>query len=192
MVITSTARQNAILRARQALSARPVYLDTETTGLDAKDEIVEISIVDENGSILLEKYVQPKQPIPSEATRIHGITDKDVKGAMQWPILWQTVVRPLLAGRLIVMYNADFDVRMMEQSSTKYGYRFTKNFETFDLLKVYADFRSEWDVKRQSYRYFSLDAAGKHAGIALPNAHRSSADSLLTRALLHHIAEAQA
>ena len=191
MVTSSTARQNAILRSRQALSARPVYLDTETTGLDPKDEIVEISIVDEDGSLMLEKYVRPNQPIPYEASRIHGITDKDVKGAMQWPILWQTI-RPLLAGRLIVMYNADFDVRMMKQSMTKYRLPWNEKFDTFDLLKVYAEFRSEWDMKRQSYRYFSLDAAGKHSGIALPNAHRSSADSLLTRALLHHIAEAQA
>jgi len=191
MVISSTARKNAISRAQQALANRPIYLDTETTGLDDKDEIVEISIVDDDGIILLDKLVRPNQLIPPDATRIHGITNEDVKGAMRWPILWQTV-RPLLAGRLIVMYNADFDVRMMEQSMTNSGFRWIKNFESFDLLKVYAEFRSEWDVKRQSYRYFSLDAAGKHAQIALPNAHRATADSLLTRALLHHIAEAQA
>ncbi|MGD0003036.1 MAG: 3'-5' exonuclease [Anaerolineaceae bacterium] len=191
MVISSSARQNAILRARQALSARPVYLDTETTGLDPKDEIVEISIVDEDGSVLLEKFVRPSMPIPREATRIHGITDENVKSAMPWPILWREV-RPILAGRLIVIYNAEFDLRMMRQSMTKYRQPWNEKFDAFDLMKVYAEFRSEWDVKRQSYHYFSLDAAGKHARIALPNAHRATADSLLTRALLHHIAEAQA
>jgi len=191
MVISSSARQNAILRARQAVSARPVYLDTETTGLDLKDEIVEISIVNEDGSILLDKFVRPIQPIPSEATRIHGITNRDVKSALIWPILWREV-RPLLAGRLIVIYNADFDLRMMKQSMTRYHQPWNEKFDTFDLLKVYAEFRSEWDMKRQSYRYFSLEMAGKHTKIALPNTHRASADSLLTRALLHHIAEAQA
>lgn len=189
MVISSSARQNAILRARQALSARPVYLDTETTGLDPKDEIVEISIVDEDGSVLLAKFVRPGQPIPAEATRIHGITNENVKSAMPWPILWREV-RPLLTGRLIVIYNAEFDLRMMRQSMTKYHQPWNEKFDAFDLLKVYAEFRSEWDMKRQSYHYFSLDAAGKHARIALPNAHRATADSLLTRALLHHIAEA--
>ena len=191
MVISSSARQNAILRARQALANKPLYLDTETTGLESKDEIVEISIIDDDGITLMDKLVCPSQPIPPEATRIHGIKNEDVKGAVRWPILWQTI-RPILAGRLIVMYNADFDVRMMKQSSTKLGFRWDKNFEAFDLLKVYAEFRSEWDPKRQSYRYFSLDAAGKQAQIALPNAHRATADTLLTRALLHHISEAQA
>ena len=191
MVISSSARQNAILRARQALSNKPVYLDTETTGLDPKDEIVEISIVDDDGVVLLDKFVRPSMPIPPEATRIHGITNEDVKGAMPWPILWREV-RPLLYGRLIVMYNADFDVRMMKQSMVKYRQPWNERLDTFDLLKVYAEFRSEWDMKRQSYRYFSLDAAGKQAQIALPNAHRATADTLLTRALLHHISEAHA
>jgi DNA polymerase III epsilon subunit-like protein len=191
MVISSSARQNAILRARQALSNKPVYLDTETTGLDPKDEIVEISIVDDDGAVLLDKFVRPSMPIPHEATRIHGITNEDVKSAMPWPILWREV-RPLLSGRLIVMYNAEFDVRMMKQSMVKYRQPWNERLDTFDLLKVYAEFRSEWDMKRQSYRYFSLDAAGKQAQIALPNAHRATADSLLTRALLHHISEAHA
>ncbi len=191
MVISSSARQNAILRARQALANKPVYLDTETTGLDPKDEIVEISIVDDDGAVLLDKFVRPSMPIPPEATRIHGITNEDVKGAMPWPILWREV-RPLLYGRLIVMYNADFDVRMMKQSMVKYRQPWNESLDTFDLLKVYAEFRSEWDMKRQSYRYFSLDAAGKQAQIALPNAHRATADTLLTRALLHHISEAHA
>ncbi len=191
MVISSSARKNAILRAQHALLAGPVYLDTETTGLGDKDEIVEISIVDKDGSVLLEKFVRPSMPIPLEATRIHGITDEDVKSSLRWPIIWQEV-RPLLAGKLIVMYNADFDLRMMQQSMTKYRQPWNAKLDAFDLLKVYAEFRSEWDMKRQSYRYFSLDAAGKHARITLPNAHRAVADLLLTRALLHHIAEAQA
>lgn len=38
-----------------------IYLDTETTGLDAffGDEIVEIAIIDEKGKVLLNTLVQP-------------------------------------------------------------------------------------------------------------------------------------
>jgi hypothetical protein len=37
-------------------------------------------------------------------------------------------------------------------------------------------------------KYFKLEEAGATFQIALPNAHRSTADSLLTRAVLHSIA----
>jgi DNA polymerase III epsilon subunit-like protein len=37
-------------------------------------------------------------------------------------------------------------------------------------------------------RYFKLEEAGRFFQIPLPNAHRSAADALLTRAVLHSIA----
>jgi hypothetical protein len=64
-----------------------------------------------------------------------------------------------------------------------------ERLNTFDLLKLYAEFRGEWDAKRRSYRYQSLDSAGNQCGIILPNAHRATADTLLTRAILFYMAE---
>jgi hypothetical protein len=37
-------------------------------------------------------------------------------------------------------------------------------------------------------KYFKLEEAGQFFNISLPNAHRSTADALLTRAVLHCIA----
>ena len=181
------ARQRAIQTARKVLDARPVYLDTETTGLENSDEIIEISIVDDEGQILFESLVKPSQPIPYSATRIHGITNEEVENARNWPVIWPQV-RSVLFGRLVVMYNEGFDMRMMQQSHTRYRLPWKERINTFDLLKLYAEFRSEWDPKRRSYRYHSLANAGQQCGIDLPNAHRTTADSLLTRALLQHIA----
>ena len=96
----------------------------------------------------------------------------------------------LLVGRLVVIYNAEFDLRMMQQSHARYRLPWKERLNTFDLLKLYAEFRGEWDPKRRSYRYHSLANAGQQCGISLPNAHRTTADTLLTRALLHHIAGA--
>ena len=36
-------RQRAIQTAQKILAAQPIYLDTETTGLENSDEIIEIS-----------------------------------------------------------------------------------------------------------------------------------------------------
>ena len=104
-----------------------------------------------------------------------------------WPVVWPQV-RAALFGRLVVMYNEEFDLRMMQQSHARYRLPWKDKFNTFDLLKLYAEFQGEWDPYRRSYRYHSLAYAGKQCRISLPNAHRSTADTLLTRALLHYIA----
>ncbi len=180
-------RQNAILAARQVIGQNPVYLDTETTGLEKTDEIVEISIIDETGNVLLDSLVKPLQSIPASATRIHGITNAMVQKAPAWPILWQQV-RPLVLNKTIVAYNSDFDYRLMMQSHARYRLPWKDNLTFFDLLKLYSQFRGDWDSVRRSWRYFSLEQAGRSANISLPNAHRSTADTLLTRELLHYIA----
>ncbi|HQF69216.1 MAG TPA: hypothetical protein PL171_06005, partial [Anaerolineaceae bacterium] len=50
--------------ARQILALKPVYLDTETTGIGSVDEIVEISVIDHDGAQLFSKLVKPTRPIP--------------------------------------------------------------------------------------------------------------------------------
>lgn len=186
----SATRQRAIETARKVVAANPVYLDTETTGLNRTDEIIEISIIDDQNQVLFESLIKPSQTIPPEATRIHGITNPDVQNARTWPAIWPQV-RSVLFGRLVVIYNQDFDVRMMQQSHARYNLPWKDKFNTFDLLKLYAEFRGEWDPMRRAYRYHSLANAGHQCHISLPNAHRSTADTLLTRAVLHFIADCQ-
>lgn len=188
MLNSTSVRQRAIQVARQVCSARPVYMDTETTGLGSSDEIIEISIIDDDGQTLLETLIKPSQPIPAASTRVHGIVDADVQSARTWPAVWP-MVRSALFGRLVVFYNEDFDIRMMQQSHGRYRLPWKEKFNTFDLLKLYAEFRGEWDPNRRTYRYHSLAKAGADCKISLPNAHRTTADTLLTRALLHFIAD---
>ncbi|NLG99843.1 MAG: 3'-5' exonuclease [Chloroflexi bacterium] len=189
--ISPSLRMTAIETAQKVLSARPVYLDTETTGLSRTDEIIEISIVDDDGSVLFESLVRPSQPIPPDSTRVHGITNSEVANASPWPAVWPQV-RSVLFGRLVVIYNEEFDLRMMQQSHARYRLPWKDRFNTFDLMKLYAEFRGEWDSYRRAYRYHSLANAGRQCNISLPNAHRSTADTLLTRALLHYIAGCEA
>ena len=173
--------------ARQKIEQKPVYIDTETTGLSRTDEIVEISIIDHDGTELLSKLVKPSQAIPREAERIHGVSNHMVQNAQAWPILWPQI-RAILYGRLIGAYNAEFDARMMEQSHQRYRLPWRENLTYVDVLKLFSEFRGEYDPVRGSYRYLKLEEAGRYFNIPLPNAHRSTADALLTRAVLHSIA----
>lgn len=183
----NTSKESAIQLARQWITQKPVYLDTETTGLDKTDEIVEISIVDFDGKELFTSLVKPSRPIPIEAQRIHGITNEMVSSFQSWPILWPTI-RGFLHGRTIAAYNAPFDLRMMEQSHARYRLPWRENLNFIDILPLFSDYRGIWNPLRGSMKYFKLEEAGQFFNITLPNAHRSTADSLLTRAVLHSIA----
>lgn len=180
-------RQQIARFIRQKISESPLYLDTETTGLDREAEIVEIAIVDTHGEILLQSFVRPSRPIPADASAIHGITDAMVQGAPTWPILWQSL-RGLLNGHPLGLYNADYDLRLMQQSMTIYRLPWRESFNVVDVMKVYSDFRGEWDPYHRGKKIFRLEEAGRFFKIPLPNAHRAAADTLLTRAVFHCMA----
>ena len=72
----------AAQQAQRWLDATPVFLDTETTGLNDLAEIVEISILDDDGLVLLDTLVRPRRPIPADAIRIHGIRNEMVAEAL--------------------------------------------------------------------------------------------------------------
>ena len=184
-----SARQRAIQIARDMLSLDPVYLDTETTGLERSSEIVEICILDNQGNKLFDSLVKPVRPIPNDALRIHGIRNDDVRGAPNWLVVWPQV-ESVLAGRSVGIYNAEFDLRMIQQTHAIYKIRTlaTTPFSPFCIMKLYAQFHGEWNRARGSYRWYSLEDAGRDCRIPLPNSHRAFDDTLLARAVLLHIA----
>jgi DNA polymerase-3 subunit epsilon len=180
-------KEQAINFAKSNLLQHPVYIDTETTGVERSDEIVEISIIDYDGKELFTSLVKPLNPIPAAASRIHGISNLQVAAAPAWPILWPRI-RNFLFGRVIAAYNAPFDLRMMQQSHAKYRLPWNENLTFVDVMELYSNYRGTWDPMRRSMKFYKLEEAGKYFNIVLPNVHRSSADSLLTRAVLHSIA----
>lgn len=180
-------RQQVIQQARQWINEKPVYIDTETTGLDKTAEIVEIAVINHDGSTLYESLVRPSRPIPPDLVSIHGIDNHMVEKAPTFPVVWATL-RSLLLDRKIAVYNAEFDLRMMRQSYEIYKLPWKERLITFDIMQLYAAYRGEWDTTRRSYRYFKLEEAGRSLQIPLPNSHRAADDARLTRALLHSIA----
>lgn len=95
-------------------------LDTETTGLSREDEIVQVAVLSADGRVLLDTLVRPTRSIPPDATAIHGITDRDVAGAPIFPEIYDQL-RALLEANRIVIYNAEFDLRLLNQTLLKYG-----------------------------------------------------------------------
>jgi DNA polymerase III subunit epsilon len=190
MVTSIQARKQAIEKARQFLSARPVFLDTETTGIDYPAEIVEISLIDHEGSTLLDSLVRPMRPIPLEVIRIHGITDAMVKDAPTWAELWPQV-QASLKDRPVGIYNADFDIKLMGYSHRAHHLLWTGTpFKPFCIMKLYAQFYGQVGY-RGGYRWQRLEDAGRQCRIATyHNTHRAKEDTLLAREILLYIANA--
>lgn len=187
MTLQTDSRKQAIDNAQKLIQAKPTFLDTETTGLERSDEVIEIALVDFDGQVLLDSLIKPSKPIPSSATKINGISNDMVLQAPTWPVFWLRA-KPLMTNRMIVAYNADFDLRMMQQSHERYRMPWRESIQMFDLLKLYSQFKGEWDPINRGWKFHSLEKAGRDCGIPLPNAHRSLADTLLARELLLFIA----
>lgn len=189
--MVNSARAEAIKTAHELISMNPLYLDTETTGIGPHDNILEIAIIDHQGEVLMDTLVNPVGKISPEAFSIHGIDSAQLLQAPDWNQVWSQV-EPILAGRLVGIYNAEFDLRMMEQSHRRHWMQWVlpHGMSPFCIMRLYAKFYGQWDPRRGNYRWHSLDAAGRQCGIHLPNSHRAKDDALLTQSILNYIAAA--
>ena len=111
-----------------------------------------------------------------------------VQAAPSWAELWPAV-KAALSGQSVCIFNADFDIRLIRQSHRQAGLGDQPaGMTAFCIMKLYAEFYGDWNASRGSFRWQSLEAAGRQCGLALPNAHRAEADALLARAVLLHMA----
>lgn len=185
-----SARKEAIQIAQKWISKKPIYIDTETTGTGSTDGVVEIAVINHDGSTLVDALVKPVGLIPAGATAIHGITNEMVKNEPRWDAVWPKV-EAAMTQRAVGIFNADFDLRMMRQSHQKNWLRWfdPEGVEYFCIMKLYAQFRGEWNARRGNFRWQSLENAGRQCSIPLPNTHRAKDDTLLTREVLEFMAK---
>lgn len=180
-------KTNAVRIASEKLDLEPVFLDSETTGIDAKSEIVDIAIVGFDGEILVDSLVKPKKRIPKDAINIHRITNEMVANAPSWSEIWPKI-RRILSGRAVGIYNADFDIRLLKQTTKASHKKWALPYANyFYIMELYAIYHGEWNDYHKSYTWQSLKNAALQSGIALQNTHRAKDDTLLARAVLYHM-----
>ncbi len=151
-------------------------LDTETTGLEVKSEICQISVITPELPNGWQTYVQPTVPISAEASAIHGITNEQVKDA---PIFDQVFLHLMrrVRGNDLVIYNADFDLRLIKQSLKVHGIQlafptsdrrkcriFTNGGSIHDAMAWYSQWVGEWNDYYGSYKWQKLPG-GNHSAL---------------------------
>ena len=168
-----------------------MFLDTETTGLGPLAEVVEICVIDTDGSVLLESLVKPTVPVSKEARKVHGITDAHLLNAPTFAELLPEITR-VVEGRSVVIYNAAYDISIITQSAEAHGRDGNTITDSHCAMLLYAEYVGDWDDYRGGYRWHKLINAARQCGIALPpRLHRARADAEITRQLLMHMAGAQ-
>ncbi|HDL7628567.1 TPA: 3'-5' exonuclease [Yersinia enterocolitica] len=172
-------------RANRWLKNNCLILDTETTGLSGIAEIIEISIIDCTGKVLLNTLVKPRSLIPDEATAIHGITNEMVAAAPTWrDIHWQLMA--LIHTRTLVIYNIDFDVRLIMQTMeiNNCGFAYLElNAEC--AMRNYAEYYGQRDEKRNKFKWQSLSNAAKQQGVVIDGTpHRALSDCKTTLGII--------
>ncbi len=170
-----------------------IILDTETTGLDDRARIVEITLIDgQSGDVVYTSLVNPKISIPADATAIHGITDADVADAPTFDKIWNDI-KGFLIDSTVYVYNLDYDYRLIAQSLAVFKYPIA-NLEVFFsagdcVMCWYAAFYGEWNHYRETFKWQSLTNACIQQDVDVSDlkAHRAQADCEMTRRLIHAV-----
>lgn len=183
-----TGRADAV-RWATLISSRPdvLYLDTETTGLGNADEIVDIAALDNAGNVLLDTLVKPRRLIPSDAIAIHGISNRMVRHAPEWPEVHALLVDLFANFRHIVVYNAEFDRRLIGQCCAIHALRLPQA-HWHCAMKQYAAFIGNRDAPFGDYRWHKLGQAVRHFDLAIVADHRALSDARACRAVVSAIA----
>ena len=105
---------------------RQIFLDTETTGLNAEggDRVIEIGCVEMVGRRLTGDnrhfYLNPQRASHPDALRVHGLTEEFLADKP----LFEAVAEDLmtyLAGAELVIHNAPFDIGFLDQELRRIG-----------------------------------------------------------------------
>lgn len=186
------AHPEVIKRAQEVLELNPIFLDTETTGIGLNDVVIEVAIVDHEGQVLYDSLVNPQRPIPEESSRVHGITDEMVQDALSLNQVWADIEKNL-HNRVIGIYNAEFDMRLLKQSVLAAGMPWSiKENQAFCVMKLFAAWYGEWNKRHSDFKSQKLEFAGQFCGIELPNSHHALDDARLAAAVMNYVANYQA
>lgn len=138
-----------------------IVLDTETTGLNAaEDELLQVSIIDNEGAVLFDSYIKPTQHTEwAEAERIHHITPEMVADAPTIAEVMPEINDILNRYDKIVGYNLKFDKAFLENNGAEF-----LSTEYADVMKMFAPIYGEWNDQRGSYKWQKLTIAADYYG----------------------------
>jgi len=159
------------------MALRPIFYDTETTGLrPEKERIVEIAAYDPVRDRTFERLINPGIPIPKEASAVHGITDEMVESHPSFQVVGRELIEFCDADAVLVAHNNDaFDMPFLKCEFDR-NQLTMPSWAFFDSLKWARRYRP--DLPRHTLQFLR-----DMYGIPANNAHRALDDVIV----LHNI-----
>jgi len=163
------------------LISRLVVLDTETTGLEAKDghRIIEIGAIEIVSRRITERrfhqYVNPERECDEGALAVHGINRQFLEDKPKFCDIVDDLIA-FVDGAEVIIHNAEFDVEFLDAELARIG----RNRFTEYCMKIICSLRHARE--QHPGKRNSLDALCER--YAVSNAHRTLHGALLDAGLL--------
>src|SRR2546429_4296503 len=192
MTILATHRQRVLYRARELWRTGFRTFDTETTGLEDDDEIVQWAVCDQEGNVLGSGKISPTVPISEGAFDKHGITPEQLIGAPTFDQIWPDILK-LLTEMTVVIYNDVFDIGKLYTSANArkvempmYGW-----IKSVCAMELFAEFYGQVHEYYGTYTRQQLnEVAVPHLQIEVPGqSHDGSHDAAATAMIVKKLAE---
>lgn len=155
------------------MKKRPIYYDTETTGVKSDtDRIIEIAAYDPVQDRSYVSFINPGMPIPPDSTAIHNITDEMVSDAPNFAQVGSEFAAFCEGDTVLIAHNNDaFDKKFLDAEFARADLP-PPSWPYIDTLKWARKYRP--DLPRHSLQHLR-----EVYGFAANNAHRALDDVII-------------
>ena len=146
---------------------RVICLDVETTGLTARDSVLDIGAVELIDGVrtgaLFQCYLMPLHPVSSGAAAVHGLSEDFLRKihALPPPVAMASFLN-WIGNSPCVSHNAHFDSRMLNQELSEVGYHHKPEAPRIFVHCSMTAFKKRYPDSLG----FSLDDAARHYGFS--------------------------
>lgn len=152
---------------------RPIFYDTETTGIRPdRDRVIELAAYDPFNQKTFQKLINPGCPIPPEASAIHKITDDMVADCPNFGEAVKGFLDFCTGEVVLIAHNNDsFDIHFLRHEFTRHNMEMPC-WKFLDSLKWARRYRK--DLPRHTLQFLR-----EIYGVSANNAHRALDDVMV-------------
>jgi DNA polymerase-3 subunit epsilon len=180
-----------IFETQQYLYVRPLYLHLAASKQGPQGEVVEIAVLETDGTPLLEELVCPRGAIRPDMSAVHGITNELVRAAPPWAEVFPRISLALLERRVVV-YDTTACLGVMRHSTELAHLRWDIDEEGFIAVEaIFARFHGQREPGSGRFKSYPLLEAADMLGLNTETIgyRRALEDAALVRSMLMALAQ---